>query len=65
MFIASSHKTGSSEFYARVKHFVEVFKESEFDDGYLDGAPTDVTRACLAFLKCIPGEVTRVDNTEE
>ncbi|KAF8246400.1 hypothetical protein K440DRAFT_662155 [Wilcoxina mikolae CBS 423.85] len=62
--ISSSYKTGSNEFYARFNRFVEVFRESELDDSYLDGGSTDVTRAYWAFLNCIPDEVTRVDAME-
>ena len=58
--IASKHKTGSDEFYKRFAKFIELFEESDRDEGYLEGNFTDVTRAYWAFLNCIKDEVTRV-----
>jgi len=42
---------------------VKLFKQSGegYEEGYLDGRPTDVTRAYWAFLNCIKDEVIRVD----
>jgi hypothetical protein len=59
--IASKHKTGSDEFYARFAKFIKLFVESDLDECYLEGSSTDVTRAYWAFLNCIKDEVTRVD----
>ncbi|KAA8893538.1 hypothetical protein FN846DRAFT_751931, partial [Sphaerosporella brunnea] len=49
--IASKHKTGSDKFYTLFAEFVKLFKESGdgLEEGYLDGYPTDVTRAYWAF----------------
>jgi hypothetical protein len=64
--IASNHKTGSDKFYTLFAEFVKLFKESGdgLEEGYLDGNPTDVTRAYWAFVNCIKDEVTRVDAVE-
>jgi hypothetical protein len=59
--IASKYKIGSDEFYTRFAEFVKLFKESDYDDSYLDGNPTGVTRAYWGFLNCIRDEVTRVE----
>ncbi|KAF8246111.1 hypothetical protein K440DRAFT_500655, partial [Wilcoxina mikolae CBS 423.85] len=48
--IASKHKTGSDEFYKRFAKFVELFEKSDYDEGYLEGNLTDVTRAYWSFL---------------
>ncbi|KAA8902718.1 hypothetical protein FN846DRAFT_1022449 [Sphaerosporella brunnea] len=65
--IASKHKTGSDKFYTLFAEFVKLFRESGddgFEEGYLDGYPTDVTRAYWAFLNCIDSEVTWVEAAE-
>ncbi|KAA8895182.1 hypothetical protein FN846DRAFT_912061 [Sphaerosporella brunnea] len=61
--IASKQKTGSDNFYTLFAEFVKLFKQSGegYEEGYLDGDPTDVTRAYWAFVNCIKDEVTRVD----
>lgn len=60
--IASKHKVGSTEFYARFAEFTKLLKESDYDDSYLDDRnATDVARAYWSFLNCIKYEVTRVD----
>jgi len=53
---ASNHEVGGDEFYKRFAKFVELFKESDYDDGYLEGNLTDVTRAYWSFLNCIIDE---------
>lgn len=64
--ISSKHKIGSEKFYTLLSEFVNLFKESGegYDEGYLDGKPTDVTRAYRAFMNCIKSEATRVDVSE-
>lgn len=64
--ISSKHKIASENFYTLFAEFVHLFKESGegYDEGYLDGKPTDVTRAYWAFMNCIKSEVTRVDVAE-
>ena len=57
---ASKHEAGSDKFYTLFAEFVRLFVASDFDQGYLDGNVTDVTRAYWAFLHCIKDEVTRV-----
>ena len=59
--IASKHKTSSDEFFKRFAKFIELFDESDRDEGYLEGNSTDVTRAYWGFLNCIKDEVVRVD----
>ncbi|RPA90133.1 hypothetical protein L873DRAFT_1783210 [Choiromyces venosus 120613-1] len=63
---ASKHKTGSDKFYTLFAEFVRAFEESGegYEVGYLDGNPTEVTRAYWAFLNCIKDEVARVDVVE-
>jgi len=61
--VSSKHEAGSDKFYTLFAEFVRLLEASEFDQGYLDGNDTDVTRAYWAFLNCINDEVTRV--TEE
>jgi len=61
---ASKHKTGSVEFYKRFANFIQLFEESGRYQGYLEGKPTDVTRAYWAFLDCTKVEVARVDAAE-
>ncbi|KAG0138227.1 hypothetical protein HOY82DRAFT_476433 [Tuber indicum] len=58
--IASNQETGSDRFYRRFWVFVKLFKESGagYDESYLVGAPTDVTRAYRAFMKCISTDVS-------
>jgi hypothetical protein len=58
---ASKHEVGSDKFCSLFAVFVELFEKSEYDEGYLDGNATDVTRAYWAFLNCIKDEVTRVE----
>ncbi|KAA8894186.1 hypothetical protein FN846DRAFT_975501 [Sphaerosporella brunnea] len=64
--IASNYKTGSDKFYKLFAEFVNLFKESGegYEQGYLDGNPTDVTHAYWAFVNCINHEVTRVEAAE-
>ncbi|KAA8893516.1 hypothetical protein FN846DRAFT_1025664 [Sphaerosporella brunnea] len=64
--VASKHKTGSDKFYKLFAEFVNLFKESGegYEQGYLDGNPTDVTHAYWAFVNCINDEVTRVEAAE-
>ena len=62
--IASNYKTGSDKFYTLLTEFVRLFKESDYDEGFLDGHTTDVTLAYWQFLKCIKYEVTRVEAAE-
>jgi hypothetical protein len=62
--IASKHETGSDVFCTRFGEFIQRFEESDYDEGYLGGDPTDVTRAYWAFLNCIRDEVTRVEAEE-
>ncbi|KAA8908829.1 hypothetical protein FN846DRAFT_944352 [Sphaerosporella brunnea] len=61
--VASEYKTGSDKFYKLFAEFVNLFKESGegYEEGYLNGNPTDVTHAYWAFVNCIKDEVTRVD----
>ncbi|RPB02832.1 hypothetical protein L873DRAFT_1732661 [Choiromyces venosus 120613-1] len=59
--IASKHKTGSDEFYARFSEFVKLLKESNYKKGYLEGNATDMTRAYWSFLNCIRNGVKRAD----
>ncbi|KAF8462298.1 hypothetical protein BDZ91DRAFT_734939 [Kalaharituber pfeilii] len=59
--IASKHKTGSDRFCTLFAKFVRRFKESDCDEGYLDGNAKDVTRAYRAFLNCIKSEFTSVE----
>jgi len=62
--IASKHKAGSDKFYRLFAQFVKFFKEygDDYQVGYLDGNPTDVTRAYWTFLRRIKGEeVTAVE----
>jgi hypothetical protein len=65
--VASKHNTGSDKFYRLSTEFVKAFEKSGegYEEGYLDGNPTDVTRAYWAFLNCIKDEVTRADAVEE
>jgi hypothetical protein len=62
----SKHEAGSDKFYILFAQFVKLFKEygEGHEEDYLDGNPTDVTRAYWAFLKCIEDEVTRVEAVE-
>ncbi|KAA8893635.1 hypothetical protein FN846DRAFT_923541 [Sphaerosporella brunnea] len=64
--VASKHKTGSDKFYKLFAEFVNLFKESGegYEEGYLNGNPTDVTHAYWAFVNCIKDEVTRVEAAE-
>jgi len=60
--VASTHKSGSTEFYARFAKFVRLFMQSGdgLDVGYLAGNAKDVTHAYWSFLNCIEDEVTTV-----
>ncbi|KAL7274530.1 hypothetical protein RUND412_002575 [Rhizina undulata] len=60
---ASKDRVGSNMFYMLFADFVKLFKElgEGYKEGYLDGNPTDMTRAYWAFLNCIKDEVTRVE----
>jgi len=62
--VASKHKTGSDEFYKQFAKFIELFEESDYDEGYLERNLTDVTQAYWSFPNCIEDEVTRVDAIE-
>ncbi|RPB02828.1 hypothetical protein L873DRAFT_369145 [Choiromyces venosus 120613-1] len=62
--IASKHKIGSDEFYARFSEFMKLFEEYDYDEGYLEGNATDLTRAYWSFQNCIRTEVKRVDAGE-
>ncbi|RPA90132.1 hypothetical protein L873DRAFT_1783206 [Choiromyces venosus 120613-1] len=62
--IASKHKIGTDEFYARFSGFIRLLEEFGYDDGYLGGNATDVTRAYWSFLNCIKDEVKRVNAIE-
>ncbi|RPB02827.1 hypothetical protein L873DRAFT_1787494 [Choiromyces venosus 120613-1] len=62
--IASKDKIGSDEFYARFSEFMKLFEEFDYDDGYLEGHATDLTRAYWSFLNCIKNEVKWVDAVE-
>lgn len=44
--------------------FVRLFGESGYDEGFLEGHATSVTRAYREFLHCVKDEVTRVEATE-
>lgn len=59
--IASKHRTSSNEFYKRFAKFVELFERSDYDEGYLEGNPTDVAQAYWSFLNCIKNEAARLD----
>jgi flagellar biosynthesis/type III secretory pathway protein FliH len=61
---ASKYEVATEEFYNRFKTFVKLFRKSGYDEGYLEGDETDVTRAYWSFIDCIKTEVTRINAAE-
>ncbi|KAF8545376.1 hypothetical protein BDD12DRAFT_811560 [Trichophaea hybrida] len=60
--IASKHKIGTTSFYTRFGEFIKLFKESDYDESYLDdGGTTGVTCAYWSFLRCAKDEVRDVE----
>ena len=57
--IASKYDTGSDRFYALFKNFIRLFQDSSYDESYLDGIPTLVTKAYYEFRMAIQTEVAR------
>jgi hypothetical protein len=49
---ADNNKSGTCEFYARFAEFIQLFQASNYDESYLNGDPTDVTRAYWSILGC-------------
>ena len=55
--IASKYDTGNDRFYALFKNFIRLFQDSSYDESYLDGAPTSVTKAYYEFRMATQAEV--------
>lgn len=55
--IASSQKRGSDTFYENFAEFIDLFKKSNYDEGFLGGRPTAVTAAYWMFVKSCQDEV--------
>ncbi|PUU79212.1 hypothetical protein B9Z19DRAFT_911862, partial [Tuber borchii] len=47
---ASNFKNGSDKFYKLFKEFVEVFEDSDYNQGYLSDETKSVTKAYQAFF---------------
>ena len=64
---SSNHRLGSDKYFTLFSEFVKLSKESGegYDEGYLEGNQSDVTRAYWAFVKCINDEVTMVSAAED
>ena len=58
--VSSSSKVASEEFHRRFAEFVRLFGGSSLGVGYLEGIPTEVTRAYYASLACKATEVRDV-----
>ena len=56
---ASNYKQCSPDFSKQFERFVELFEESGFDENYLQGEPTAVTKAYRSFLHCCLFEAVR------
>lgn len=66
--IASDYQTGSDRFYTLFAEFVRLFKESDYDEGFLDRHATRRDVVALAywrFLNCIKYEVARAEEAAE
>jgi hypothetical protein len=62
--IASKYKIGTTAcaFYTRFGEFIKLFKESDYDENYLDdGGTTEVARVHWSFLRCAKDEVRDVE----
>ncbi|RPA98191.1 hypothetical protein L873DRAFT_1808803 [Choiromyces venosus 120613-1] len=58
--LSSNFKKGSRKFSNLFAKFIKALEKSGFDETYLDGKDTDVTRAYRAFVDCIGKEVKGV-----
>ncbi|PUU77312.1 hypothetical protein B9Z19DRAFT_1128486 [Tuber borchii] len=56
--LGSDSKEGSPRFTDLFNHFIQVFKESDFDESYTEGA--EVTCACDNFIDSAETEVKRI-----
>lgn len=46
-----------SHFYESFSEFIKLFRESDYDEGYLYGGGTSVTRAYWSFLRATKDDV--------
>ncbi|RPA88926.1 hypothetical protein L873DRAFT_1784662 [Choiromyces venosus 120613-1] len=58
--LGSDSKKGSHKFANAFAKFIKVFEISGFDESYLNGKDTEVTRAYGAFVDCVASQVKRV-----
>ncbi|PUU74465.1 hypothetical protein B9Z19DRAFT_1110612 [Tuber borchii] len=57
--IASKKQYGSNTFYENFAAFIDLFKKSNYDEGFLWGEPTAVTSAYWVFVKSCEDEVQK------